>query len=287
MTQPQPSPTGPPPARGNGLPWIRTILAGLLMLVVLAGAAGVWYVFFRDSGPPPVGTNAPAIPGASIPAATPSASTITSGASVVPAGSIDAGGTASGTSQLDGVWSIDPSIGAFDYGAGVFSGSWAGYRVQEELVGVGGATAVGRTPGITGTITIAGTQVTGADMTVDLTTLVSDQRMRDGQLARQGVQTATYPTAAFKLTQPIALGSVPVAGQEVSATAVGDLTIHGVTRSVQIPLSAKLTNDVIGVSGSLTFTWEDFGMQQPSSVRVLSLSDEVTMEFQAFFRKGG
>jgi polyisoprenoid-binding protein YceI len=277
VTQPQPSPI-PRPPKDDGLPWIRTILLGMLIVVVLAGAAGIWYVFFRGSGPPPVGTGAPVIPGAASPVATAAVPAATSGTAPV--------GSASAVA-IDGIWAIDPTIGSFDYAAGDFSGSWAGYRVQEQLVGVGGTVAVGRTPDISGSITLGGTQLTKADLTVQLTTLVSDQSMRDGQLARQGVQTDQFPTASFVLTQPIDLGSVPADGQEVSVTAIGDLTLHGVTKGVQIPLKAKLTGDVIGVSGSLAFRWEDFGMQQPSSQRVVSLADDVTMEFQAFFRKDG
>ncbi len=274
MTQPQPSPPSQRP-RDDGLPWIRTILLGLLMLVVLAGAAGVWYIFFRGSGPPPVGTGAPVIPGAASPAA--NAATPAATAGTGPVGSTSA-------MPVDGIWTIDPTIGSFDYAASDFSGSWAGYRVQEQLVGVGGTIAVGRTPDITGSVTLDGTRLTKADLSVDLTTLVSDQSMRDGQLARQGVQTDQFPTTTFVLTQPIDLGTVPAAGQEVSVTAIGDLTLHGVTKGVQIPLKAKLTGDVIGVSGSLSFRWEDFGMEQPASQRVVSLADVVTMEFQAFFR---
>ena len=56
--------------------------------------------------------------------------------------------------DLDGNWKVDPTIGSFDFAAGDFSGSWAGYRVQEQLVGVGGTNAVGRTPDITGTIAL-------------------------------------------------------------------------------------------------------------------------------------
>ena len=66
-------------------------------------------------------------------------------------------------SSLDGTWTVDPSIGSFDYAAGDFSGSWVGYRAQEELVGVGGVEAVGRTPDVTGSITLAGTTLTAAD----------------------------------------------------------------------------------------------------------------------------
>lgn len=277
MTQPQPSPPGSR-GRKDGLPWIRTLLVGVLLVAVIAGGFGIWYIFFRPGGPAAVGTGAPVIPGA--------AATATPAGSAAPAGSVAPAASAPAIS-IDGQWTVDPSIGSFDYGAGDFSGSWAGYRVQEELVGIGGTVAVGRTPDVTGNLTLGGTQLTAADLTVDLTTLVSDQSMRDGQLARQGVQTDQFPNATFVLTAPIELGSVPTEGEQVSVTATGDLTVHGVTKSVQIPLTARLTQDVIGVSGSYTFTWEDFGMEQPSSQRVVSLADDVTLEFQVFFRKDG
>lgn len=212
---------------------------------------------------------AAALPGVAV-AQSPSTAPV---ASAVPAG------------ILDGTWTVDPSIGSFDYAAGDFSGSWVGYRAQEELVGIGGTEAVGRTPDVTGTITIAGTQLIAADLTADLTTLRSDEDMRDGQLGRQGVQTDQFPTATFVLTQPIELGAAPVEGQQVTVDAVGDLTLHGVTKNVTIPLGAVWQGDIIGAAGSITFAWADFGMDQPSSMRVVSLANEVTMELQVFFRK--
>ncbi len=148
---------------------------------------------------------------------------------------------------LDGTWTIDHSIGSYDYAASDFSGSWAGYRAQEELVGVGGTTAVGRTPGIDGSITLAGNQVTAADLTVDLKTLASDESMRDGQLGRQGIQTDQFPTATFVLTAPIDLGTIPAEGTSINVTATGDLTLHGVTKSVQVPMAAVQGGDIIGV----------------------------------------
>jgi hypothetical protein len=54
---------------------------------------------------------------------------------------------------------------------------------------------------------------------------------------------------------------------------------------VSIPLNAIWSGDIVGVSGSLTFTWADFGMEQPTSMRVVSLADDVTMELQVFFRR--
>jgi polyisoprenoid-binding protein YceI len=192
-----------------------------------------------------------------------------------------------GSGSLDGTWSVDPSLGSFDYAAQDFSGSWVGYRVQEELVGLGGTFAVGRTPDVSGSITLSGTTLTGADLAADLTTLQSDQSMRDGQLGRQGIETDQFPTATFVLTEPIDLGELPPEGEAVSVEAVGDLTLHGVTRSVAIPLAARWQGDVIGVAGAYTFPWEEFEMERPQSMRVVSLADDVTMEFQVFFRHEG
>jgi polyisoprenoid-binding protein YceI len=189
------------------------------------------------------------------------------------------------TGSLDGTWTVDPTIGSFDYGAQDFTGSWVGYRVQEELVGVGGTYAVGRTPDVIGSITLEGTTVTSAELEADLTTLQSDQSMRDGQLGRQGIETDTWPTATFLLTQPIELGTLPAEGEQVTAEATGDLTLHGVTQEVTIPLAAAWQGDIIGVAGTYTFAWEDFGMERPQSMRVVSLADEVTLELQVFFRQ--
>ena len=63
--------------------------------------------------------------------------------------------------------------------------------------------------------------------------------MRDGQLGRQGVQTDQFPTATFVLTAPIDLGTIPAEGTPVDVTAVGDLTLHGVTKSVSDPAGRR------------------------------------------------
>ena len=53
------------------------------------------------------------------------------------------------------------------------------------------------------------------------------------------VDLARFPTATFKLTKPIELGSVPADRQEVTASATGDLTLRGTTRPVTFNLTAR------------------------------------------------
>jgi polyisoprenoid-binding protein YceI len=193
-----------------------------------------------------------------------------------------AGASASlGAGGIDGTWKVDTTIGSF----ADFSSSFVGYRVQEELANIGGNIAVGRTPNVSGTLTISGTKVTAVDISVDLTTLKSDDQRRDGQLRNQGLETRTYPTGTFALSSPIELGAVPTDGKEISVTANGRLTLHGVTKDVAIPLKAKLTGNVVVVTGSLSIVFADYNMTKPNSFAVLSIADQGTLELQLFFTK--
>ena len=265
--------SSPRPASASRPSWLRLFLIVTAVAVLAAAAAGAWYLFMRPAAPAEVAlavvpTAAPTDDATEAPSEEPAAAE-----SAAPAAS------AAGSAGLDGTWSVDPSIGSFDD----FSGSFVGYRVTEELVGIGTATAVGRTPDVTGSLTLAGTSITEATFEADLTTLQSDSGMRDGQLGRQGLETDTYPTATFVLAEPIELDAVPAEGEAIAATAVGDLTLHGVTQRVEIPLEAQLSNGVVTVVGSLPVTFGDYGMTAPESMRVLSIDENGTMEFQLQF----
>src|SRR5271155_5072276 len=84
----------------------------------------------------------------------------------------------------------------------VGSGSEAGYRVTEVLVGQP-STAVGRTSKIWGSVTISGDSVTSGTFTVDMSSVVSDQSERNTQFDGRIMDVARYPTATLKLTAPI------------------------------------------------------------------------------------
>jgi len=141
--------------------------------------------------------------------------------------------------------------------------SIVGYRAKEVLFGQS-TEAVGRTSKVTGSMTIAGAKVTAAEFTVDMTTVKSDRSQRDGQFQGRIMNTAKFPTSTFKLTAPIDLGSVPAAGAEISATATGDLTLHGTTKSVTFPVKAKLDGTAIKVNGSIPIVFSDYTIPAPS-----------------------
>jgi polyisoprenoid-binding protein YceI len=262
-------PTASPSRRGP-------VVAIVAIVVVIAAAAGLWYLFFRPAGPAPVslGTTPPATAAAGAMASGPAATD--------PGDASDPASPASGeTTGIAGTWNVDPTIGSF----GDFSSSFVGYRVQEELASVGATEAVGRTPDVTGSLAVEGTTITAASFTADLTTLVSDESRRDGQLRNQALETSQFPSATFTLTQPIELGAVPAEGQAVEVTATGDLTLHGVTKSVEIPMQAKLENGVASVVGTLPIVFADYGIAKPTSFVVLSVDDNGVMELQLHFTR--
>lgn len=252
----------------------RIAVPAILLAIVAAGAFGLWYLFLRPSGPAAVGDSSLVVPSA---AASSSAAGGASASSAASAG----GSSAPLSGGVDGTWNVDTSLGSFSD----FSDSFVGYRVQEQLANIGGNTAVGRTPDVSGSLTIAGTKVTAVTIEANLTTLKSDDTRRDGQLSHQGIETSTFPTATFTLTSPLDLGSVPADGVEIDVTASGQLTLHGQTQDVQIPLKAKLSGSTIVVTGSLDITFADYGISKPNSFAVLSIADTGTLELHLLFTK--
>jgi polyisoprenoid-binding protein YceI len=145
----------------------------------------------------------------------------------------------------------------------VADGSIVGYRIDEVLFGQD-SEAVGRTESVTGDVTIEGTTVTVATFEVDMTTFESGESRRDRQFEGRIMEVSQFPTATFQLTEPIELGSVPADGEDVTATAIGALSLHGVTKDIAIDLTARLDGTTFAVDGSATIRFTDFGIDDPS-----------------------
>ena len=256
--------------------WLKRALVAGLSIVVLFFAAVVVYVnwindpdpvldegdlaevFARDSEPttrPAPATAAPDV-AADLPAV--------------------GEGTSSGNRSLEGRWVVDPSQSTF------------GYRVEEVLGGVN-TTATGRGNEIDGSITIDGTSVQDATFTIQVASITSDQTTRDEQFRGRVMETDEFPTSTFALTHPIELGrgdggrdGLPAPGEQIVATATGDLTLHGVTREVAFEVTAQTDGSTIGVLGSIPVRFADYDIDNPSN-QVVTTEDEGLLEFVLVF----
>ena len=133
-------------------------------------------------------------------------------------------------------------------------------------------------------MTIDGSTLTATNITADMTALTTNNSRRDGP-ARNALGTSQFPSATFVLTSPVDLGDAATTGAKTTVTATGDLTVHGVTKTVDIPLEAQLTGDTVVVVGSLPVVFSDFGITAPTAPVVLSVDDHGTMELQLFFTR--
>lgn len=177
------------------------------------------------------------------------------------------------------------SQSATDQGqAGDISGSWktadgsqAGYRVGEVLNGED-VTVVGRTEDVEGDITIDGTSLKqGSTITVDLSTVTTDEDRRDKYFTSKAVDTSQYPDATFTVdsdTDRAALASDGSAEVEVPGT----LEINGKKQDATVTMKASRSDDGLTVTGSTAVTWEDYGVKAPD-MGFVSVEDSGSIEF--------
>jgi len=170
-----------------------------------------------------------------------------------------------------------------------FDGEWTvtadsefGYRVAEVLAGIE-TEAVGRGNEISGSFTVAGTEITDACFVVQVASITSDESMRDGQFNGRIMETGTYPTATLALAEPIVLDGLPeVGGDAITASATGDLTLHGVTTTVTFEVTVQAGDDVIGVLGAIPVAFADYDIDDPSGGPA-QVGDEGVLEFLLAF----
>ena len=183
-----------------------------------------------------------------------------------------AAGAASGNgpATVEGVWKVS-------------TGSVAGYRVMELFAGKEAKNpAVGRTPGVTGGLTIAATAgaLVAKDLKfdVDLTKLESDQGRRDQAIQGRGLEISKFPSATFAATE-IALPADAGKNGVIKVNGKGKLTLHGVTKDVMVPIDAQILNGTLEVSGQIPITMADYGIEPPTFAGFVTVDDNGIIEF--------
>jgi polyisoprenoid-binding protein YceI len=227
-------------------------VAGVAVVVVLAAVLGPYIYIHFIEGPAPAKLELP----------TSSSTTSTSQGT----------GTAPTSSSVDGTWNVG-------------TGSQAGYRVQEVLVGQN-ATAVGRTSKIWGSATISCSTVTKATFTVDMASVVSDQSQRNARFDGPIMDVSRYPTATLTLSAPISLGTIPEDGTVAQYNAVGDLDMHGVTRSVSFPVTAERVGSGIDVLADIPITFSQWNIANPSIGGFVTTANSGTLEVLVHLTQG-
>ncbi len=224
------------------------VILGVAAVLAMAAVAAAYLLFFNDDAPERLALS-------------------------------DQAATPSSSAQLVGTWRA-------------VSGSEAGYRVREKLAALPAQSdAVGRSPAVTGSVKVEQTggsslSATDANFEVDLTKLTSDESRRDNRIRTDGLQTNQFPKATFVATKPVTLPPEAASGQAVKASAEGNLTLHGVTKLVTIPLDIRVAGGKGELAGSLRFPMSDFNITPPNIGGFVTVDSDATMEFKLVLEKG-
>jgi len=117
-------------------------------------------------------------------------------------------------------------------------------------------------------------------LVVDLTTYDSGSDHRDRLVLSSALETSLYSTAIFESTR-VEKVEVVVPGAVGSATVIGNLTLHGTTRQISVPVRLSLSPDGLFTgNGEVTFRYTDFGVKVPRLAFVFPAGDEVTVKFR-------
>ncbi len=165
-------------------------------------------------------------------------------------------------------------------GPSVAEGSWSlvadgtsfvGYRVRERVGPIiTPGDAVGRTTALTGELVIDGDEVTAVSVTADMTKLTSNVDFRDDAMRGVGLETDEFKEARFELTEPIE-GATAERGEILEFSAVGDLTLHGVTKSVEADIESRWNGGYVQVAGSIPITLSDFDIDVEADIAFAGL----------------
>ncbi len=182
------------------------------------------------------------------------------------------GSASTSSSSPSGTWNVG-------------SGSLAGYRVQEVLLGQN-ATAVGRTSEIWGSLTITGTTVTKGTFTVNMASVVSDQSERNAHFEGPIMDVTQYPRATLTLSSPISLGTIPAVGVVEHYGATGALDMHGVTKTVSLTVSAERLGSEIDVLADIAIPFSDWNISNPSIGGFVTTANKGTLEVLLHLTQG-
>jgi polyisoprenoid-binding protein YceI len=156
-----------------------------------------------------------------------------------------------------------------------------GYRVNEEYLGVGVRTAVGRTSAVTGTVTVDGSRVRAAALRADMRKLRSDQSRRDDTLRFRGIETDRYPAASFTLGEPLTVSATP-------RKTTGTLLLHGRRAPITVTVRGqRLAGGRLELVGGAPIRFAAFGIEPPSVAGLVSVRDHGTLEFRLVLAQAG
>ena len=101
-------------------------------------------------------------------------------------------------------------------------------------------------------------------------------KVQERMLGDDVLAVARYPAITFRST------SIAVAGRsesEIELRVTGELTIHGQTKSITVPVRARLDARSLTATGTFSVKQSDFGIKPISVGGVVNVKDALSIHF--------
>jgi polyisoprenoid-binding protein YceI len=156
------------------------------------------------------------------------------------------------------------------------------YRVREQLLDIDfPSDAIGKTGKIEGEIAVdaKGAVLDGSRFTIDLGSLTSNSDRRDNFIRQRTLQTSRYPATVFVPTEAKNLKFPLARSGDVKFQLAGNLTVRNVTKPVTWDVAGRVENGALSGEAKTRFTFADFELEKPRVRSVLSVNDDITLEY--------
>src|SRR5688572_3508820 len=165
--------------------------------------------------------------------------------------------------------------------------SCAKYVVEETLRGLV-TNAVGTTNAISGEIYLTPTGLASGQTSqfrVDLSTLKSDESMRDNFIRQNTLQTNRFQFAEFTVKSLTGFPADYAANTQVEMTLTGTLKIRNIEKDVEWKVLARQSGNTLTATADTDILFRDFGMTPPS-VPVATAKEGIHIQVVLVAREG-
>ena len=126
-------------------------------------------------------------------------------------------------------------------------------------------------------------EISSLNLSVEAESLKSGKSAMDKNTFK-ALNTDDYKTIDFSLTSLKSV--VKQSDQSFKVSALGKMTISGVTKSITINMTVKLEGNKLLLNGEKSFKMTDFGIDPPKALLgTIKTGDDIKIEFKSVFEK--
>jgi polyisoprenoid-binding protein YceI len=118
-----------------------------------------------------------------------------------------------------------------------------------------------------------------ARVVVKAAAMVTGNASRDRNMREKVLETDRFPEIVFEAHRVHADLSRLKPGERFTAEVEGDLTVHGKSAPIRVPVDVSVLADAVILEGSFALSWKQYGLHDPS-FGIVTVRDPLKLHFR-------